>query len=165
MNSPKDRRKRLGIALIVVAICCSLFPAKAQNNIQNQSSDRSSKELTTKEPLPRMVGEGSQNYAANSPRLVVQLGHSAAISSIGMSPDGRMVITAGDTTARLWDVETGKESGFFSGILRALFQRFFRPMIARRAWAVQQPGKSFVGWSHLTTAPGWLLTEKPASDI
>src|SRR5580700_8414547 len=47
---------------------------------------------------------------ANTPRLVVQLGHAGVVNSAVFSGDGKRVLTASwDGTARLWDVETGKE--------------------------------------------------------
>jgi WD40 repeat protein len=42
-------------------------------------------------------------------RLMVQDGHFSAIISAVFSPDGKLILTGGDTTARLWDVETGKQ--------------------------------------------------------
>jgi WD40 repeat protein len=46
----------------------------------------------------------------SEPRLVTQLGHSAAITSVAFSPDGKFVVTgSSDTTARLWETASGKE--------------------------------------------------------
>lgn len=42
------------------------------------------------------------------PRPVVTLGHSS-ILSVDVSPGGADVLTAGDSAARLWDVDTGRE--------------------------------------------------------
>jgi WD40 repeat protein len=43
-------------------------------------------------------------------------GHTAEVTSIAFSPDGRQVLTGStDNTARLWDSETGREVQRFSG--------------------------------------------------
>ena len=42
------------------------------------------------------------------PRLTLQLGHAGAVTSVAISPDGKVALTGGnDETAKLWDVETG----------------------------------------------------------
>jgi WD domain, G-beta repeat/Caspase domain len=52
----------------------------------------------------------------NQPRLVAQLGHSLSITSVAFSPDGCYVLTgSANKTARLWDIETGKEVRMFEG--------------------------------------------------
>jgi len=48
--------------------------------------------------------------ALGQPRLVVQTGHTDVVNSVAFSPDGNRVLTGGiDQTARIWDVESGKE--------------------------------------------------------
>jgi WD40 repeat protein len=58
----------------------------------------------------------SQAPYTEKPKLVAQLGHTAPISSVAFSPDGRFVLTGSwDTTAILWDVTTGKRIKQFWG--------------------------------------------------
>lgn len=50
------------------------------------------------------------------PRLFVQLGHASRVTSVAFSPDGRFALTGSwDNSARLWEVETGKEIRMFQG--------------------------------------------------
>jgi WD40 repeat protein/uncharacterized caspase-like protein len=60
-------------------------------------------------------GPGSGAYAAVTPRLVAQIGHSDTVNSVAFSPDGNMVLTGGDTTARLWNAQTAQLLRTFSG--------------------------------------------------
>src|SRR5207248_2835428 len=51
-----------------------------------------------------------EDRASSRPKLMVQLGHSGPILCSAVSPDETMLLTGGqDYTARLWDLETGKE--------------------------------------------------------
>jgi WD40 repeat protein len=62
------------------------------------------------------------------PRLVTQLGHSFKIASVAFSLDGRYVLTgSGDKTARLWDVETGREVRKFEGHRETISSVAFSP--------------------------------------
>jgi WD40 repeat protein/uncharacterized caspase-like protein len=52
---------------------------------------------------------------AQAPRLVVPIGHTGSVSSVGFSPDGKYILTGSwDKTAILWDI-TGKEIQSFIG--------------------------------------------------
>src|SRR5215212_2431262 len=110
MNSPHCLRKGLAMALLAVATLGWQFSTWAQDGSKGQNPDRALKTSKPEDAPRKRNGETlSQSDSASSPRLVVQLGHSAEISSLAMTSDGRMILTAGDTTARLWDAETGKE--------------------------------------------------------
>jgi WD40 repeat protein len=55
-------------------------------------------------------GAAETGTTGERPRLVVQAGHITAPYSLGLSPDGRRLITADmDNVGILWDVATGKE--------------------------------------------------------
>ena len=51
-------------------------------------------------------------YAQDKPKIekVLQLGHSAAVTSVAYSPDGKTALSGSlDSTVRLWDLATGRE--------------------------------------------------------
>jgi WD40 repeat protein len=53
---------------------------------------------------------------AESPRLIAQFGHTRSVSSVALSRDGKGLFTAShDTTAKLWEVATGREVRTFHG--------------------------------------------------
>lgn len=55
-------------------------------------------------------------------------GHTALTGTVDFSPDGKkMVTTSNDGTARLWDVETGKELSRFAPSVRILDTAIFAP--------------------------------------
>ena len=128
MNNPHYLRKTLALALIVIMAQCWQFPTRAQAGISDQNPDRALKTSKPKDSSSERTSQaGSQTDAASSPQLIVQLGHSAEISSLALSADGRMVLTAGDTTARLWDAETGKEIRSFRGHSQSIVSAVFSP--------------------------------------
>jgi hypothetical protein len=45
----------------------------------------------------------------NVPEFIELEGHTDVVTSAAFSPDGKIVVTAGDNTVRIWDVATGKE--------------------------------------------------------
>jgi WD40 repeat protein len=59
------------------------------------------------------------------PELVVQLGHTEYVSGAWFSPDGRLALTIGDNTPRLWDVVTSKEIRRFAGHTQTVLSAAF----------------------------------------
>jgi WD40 repeat protein/uncharacterized caspase-like protein len=62
------------------------------------------------------------------PKLVAQIGHAKALSSVAFSPDGTKVLTGShDNTARLWDASTGALVRSFEGHAWAVWSVAFSP--------------------------------------
>jgi WD40 repeat protein len=69
---------------------------------------------------------GAAVAGAQRPELVVQTGHTSAITSVAFSADGKTLASAsGDNTIKLWEVSTGTElrtlGGPFSGLRSVAF--------------------------------------------
>jgi len=62
--------------------------------------------------------------AAETPFVELK-GHTERLASAKFSPDGKKIVTASDSTARIWDAETGKElqtlEGHRDGVYLAVF--------------------------------------------
>ena len=55
-------------------------------------------------------------YEEASPHLITTWeGHTDRVQSVSFSPDGTLVASAGDTTVKLWNVETGEHIGTLGG--------------------------------------------------
>jgi len=125
MKNPRYLRMSLALALVMIAAQCWQNPSRAQEKGKEQNPGRSLKVSNSPESSKKQSAETSAQ--AGAPRLVVQLGHSGEVDALAMSADGRMVLTAGDTTARLWDTETGKEIRSFLGHSQSVVSAVFSP--------------------------------------
>jgi hypothetical protein len=72
--------------------------------------------------LPLLAPQGVR------PELVLQTGHTSAVSSVAFSPDGRQVLTgSSDHSAILWDAGTGQKLRSFSWDTRSVDSVAFSP--------------------------------------
>jgi WD40 repeat protein len=54
---------------------------------------------------------------AQKPDLIAQTGHSDSVTSVGFSPDGKLIVSVSvDQTIKLWNAEAGKEVKTLLGI-------------------------------------------------
>jgi WD40 repeat protein len=57
-----------------------------------------------------------RGVAQDAPELVLPTGHTAAVTSVAFSPDGRYALSGShDATLKLWEISTGREVRSFSG--------------------------------------------------
>lgn len=67
-------------------------------------------------PVAGAVGQETKHDKPPRPYLVPQVGHASYVVSVAFTSDGKRLVTGStDKTARLWDVETGKEIRAFRG--------------------------------------------------
>lgn len=79
--------------------------------------------------------------AQAGPALVAQLGHTDDIISARFSPDGRQLLTAGGTVAKLWDLESGRQIREFGDGSASFTDAIFVPQTGLVATSAQN-GKS-----------------------
>ncbi len=72
------------------------------------------------------TGNALEELSAEQPKaqMVAQLGHTARVSSVTFSPDGRLALSGSDdNTLKLWDVDIGSSEAETIAILRKLARR------------------------------------------
>jgi WD40 repeat protein len=71
---------------------------------------------------------GSEQFPVAILTLVGREGHESSVVSAAFSPDGSRIVTASsDTTARIWDVTTGKEIAVLRGHEGSVVSAAFTP--------------------------------------
>ncbi len=72
-------------------------------------------------------GQTVAGKLADKPDVFPQLGHSAAVSSVSFSPDGRFILSASYDILKLWDVASGREVRTFTGHSAVIRSVVFSP--------------------------------------
>jgi len=68
------------------------------------------------------------SVAQDVPQLVLPIGHTASVTSVAFSPDGRYALSGSmDTTLKLWEVDTGREVRSYSGHIHGVYSVAFSP--------------------------------------
>lgn len=114
-------------------------------------------------PSPRPTPTPTVPRKTNSPRLMVQLGHTREINNAIFSPNGRFALTAsGDHTVRLWDVATGNEIYRFTGHSDHVTTIIFSPN-SQMALTAGRDGRIFL-WSLTTGSLLWTFQQSMRAD-
>ena len=78
--------------------------------------------------FPAFASIHASDHEDDKPQMVVQLGHSAFVFAVALSPDNRFVLSGGgDSKARLWDTFTGAEIRRFEGHTASISSVAFSP--------------------------------------
>jgi len=90
---------------------------------------------------------GNTCLVGQAPRLVVPVGHTAGITSIDFSPDGKFILTGSkDNTAILWDLN-GKEIQSFTGHIQSVNAVAFSPAGSEKFILTSSADKTAKLWS------------------
>ncbi len=77
-----------------------------------------------------VLAAASASFAQTNdkPALVLQAGHTSAINSVVVSPDGKLILTASDDlTIKLWDAASGRVIRVLSGHTKTINRALFSP--------------------------------------
>lgn len=110
--------KQLGAGLAAAALCFSAGRSHAAKPTPSPAFQVPS-EAEIMERMSRNMGKAPIKEAAESAdgvQVVLQTGHSAQLSAVAVSADGRYMLSGAlDETAKLWDVASGQEIRTITG--------------------------------------------------